>query len=80
MDEITKQLMTVHKTYIREITSTDYMYQENKGEDSNNALTVATYILLRHLAAKIPSQLHNFYLLSFLRDFPHKGTLYSGCH
>ena len=39
----------------------------------NNALTVATHLLLRHLAAKIPSQLNNFsfldsFLPSFLRD------------
>ena len=46
----------------------------------NNALTVAKHIPLRHLVAKIPSQLHNYFLPSFRRDFPHKGTFYSGCH
>ena len=35
----------------------------------NNALTVATHILLRHLAAKIPSQLNNYFLLSFLPSY-----------
>ena len=34
----------------------------------NNALTVAMHISLRHLAAKIPSQLHNYFLPSFLQD------------
>ena len=43
----------------------------------NNSLTVGTHISLKLLAAKIPSQLHNYFLLSFLRDFPHKGTFYS---
>ena len=46
----------------------------------NNTLTVATHISLRHLAAKIPSQLHNYFLLSYLRDLQHRGTLYSRCH
>ena len=50
----------------------------------NNVLSVATHISLKHLAAKIPSQLQNYFLPSslpsFLRDFPHKGTLYSRCH
>ena len=50
----------------------------------NIALTVATHISLRHLAAIIPSQLNNYFLPSFLpsflRDLQHKGALYSGCH
>ena len=36
----------------------------------DNALTVAMHISLRHLAAKIPSHLHNYFLPFFLRDFP----------
>ena len=28
----------------------------------NNALLIVTHILLKHLAAKIPSQLHNYFL------------------
>ena len=32
----------------------------------NNALTIAMHIPLRHLAAKIPSQLNNYFLPSFL--------------
>ena len=32
----------------------------------NNALSVATHISLKHLAAKIPPQLHNYFLPSFL--------------
>ena len=47
-------------------------------------LHLTMHISLRHLAAKIPSLLHNYFLPSFLpsflRDFPHKGTLYSGYH
>ncbi len=31
----------------------------------NNALTVTMHISLRHLAAKIPSQLHNYFLPSY---------------
>ena len=31
----------------------------------NNALTVATHISVKHLAAKIPSQLHNYFLPSY---------------
>ena len=44
------------------------------------ALTVETHISFRHLAAIIPSQLNNYFLLSFLRDLQHKATLYSVCH
>ena len=40
------------------------------------ALSVAKHISLKHLAAKIPSQLHNYFFPSFVQDFPHKGTLY----
>ena len=43
-------------------------------------LTVATHILLRHLVAIIPSQLHNYFLPSFPRDLQHRGALYPGCH
>ena len=46
----------------------------------NNALLVAMHISLKHLATKIPSQLHNYFLPSFLRDFPHKDPLSSRCH
>ena len=35
----------------------------------NNALIVATYIPLRNLAAKIPSQLNNYFLPSFLPSY-----------
>ena len=38
----------------------------------NNALTVTLHVLLKHLAAKIPSQLHHYFLPSFLRDLQHK--------
>ena len=44
------------------------------------ALTVATHILLWHLAAIIPSQLNNYFLPPFLWDLQHKGTLYFGCY
>ena len=37
-------------------------------------------IPLRHLAAKNPSQLHNYFLPSFLRNLQHRSTLYSCCH
>ena len=50
----------------------------------NNALTVATHISLRQIAAKIPSQLHDYFLPSFLpsflQDLQHRGALYSRCH
>ena len=52
----------------------------NSTQTFNNALTGATHILLRHLAAKIPSQFHNYFLPSFLRDLQNKGTLYSRSH
>ena len=45
--------------------------------DIQQCLNVATHIPLRHLAAKIPSQLHNNFLSSFQRDLQHRGTLYS---
>ena len=35
----------------------------------NNALTVTQHISLKHLAAKMPSQLHNSFLPSFLPSF-----------
>ena len=35
----------------------------------NNALTVTLHISLRHLAAKMPSQLHNSFLSSFLPSY-----------
>ena len=42
----------------------------------DNALTVTLHISLKHLAAKIPYQLHNYFLPSFLpsflRDLQHK--------
>ena len=38
----------------------------------NNALTVTLHISLKHLAAKIPYQLHNYFLPSFLRNLQHK--------
>ena len=43
-------------------------------------LTVETHILLWHLAANIPSQLHNYFLPPFLRGLQQKGSLYPGCH
>ena len=53
------------------------MVTHNSAQTFNNALTVVTHIPLRHLAAKIPSQLDNYFLPSFLQDFQHKVTLYS---
>ena len=41
------------------------MAMHNFAQTFNNALTVATHILLSHLAAKIPSQLHNCFLPSY---------------
>ena len=38
----------------------------------NNALTVTLHVSLKHLAAKIPYQLHNYFLPFFLRDLQHK--------
>ena len=45
----------------------------------NNALTWPIHFLLRHLAAKIPSQLHNYFLPSFLRDSQHKHKPFIPC-
>ena len=56
------------------------MATHNSAQTFNNALIVATHISHRHLAAKIPSQLHNYFLPSFLRYLQHRGTLYSRCH
>ena len=55
------------------------LYRRISAQTFSIALTVATHILLRHLAAIIPSQLNNYFLPPFLRDLQHKGTLYSGC-
>ena len=38
----------------------------------NNTLTITLHISLRHLAAKMPSHLHNYFLPSFLRDLQYK--------
>ena len=57
-----------------------HLWQPYLSQTFNNALTVVTHIPLQHLAAIIPSQLHNYFLPPFLRDLQHKGTLYSCCH
>ena len=38
----------------------------------NNALIVTLHVSLKHLAAKIPSQLHNYFVPSLLQDLQHK--------
>ena len=45
----------------------------------NNALPLTMHISLRHLAAKMPSQLHNSFLPSFLRDLQHKRKPFIPC-
>ena len=39
----------------------------------NNAMTLETHNPLKHLAAIIPTQIHNYFLPSLLRDLGHKG-------
>ena len=58
----------------------DYIIPVLKQQTQNLLHLWRCIIPLRHLAAKVPSHLHNYFLPSFLRDFPHKGTLYSRCH
>ena len=45
----------------------------------NNGLTVTLHISLKHLAAKTPYQLHNYFLPSFLRDLQHKRKPFIPC-
>ena len=50
------------------------METHTSAQTFNSALTLATHISLRHLAARIPSQLHNYFLPSY--DLQHKSTLF----
>ena len=46
-----------------------HLWRPYPSQTFNNALTLAMHIPLRHLAAKIPSQLNNYFLPSFLPSF-----------
>ena len=46
-----------------------FLWQQYLTHTFNNVLTVTLHIFLKHLAAKIPSQLRNYFLPSFLPSY-----------